>query len=228
MMIKCAITDDEPFARKGLANYIQKIEFLEMAGQFENAIQLNEAITENHIDLVFLDINMPLLSGVDFLRMTKNLPRVIFTTAYPEYAIESFELDVLDYLLKPISFQRFFKSALKAKEYFELLGQSSAKEYMFVKVNKRLEKIHFEDILFLESQQNYVLIYTNENKLMVHSTLKSLLESLPNDDFIQTHKSFVVAKAHIRAIEGNRILIKEFKIPISKYQKQAVLKEITR
>lgn len=228
MRIRCAITDDEPIARKGLVSYIEKIDFLELAGQFENAVDLSQALDRESIELVFLDINMPLLTGVDFLRSTPSPPRIIFTTAYPEYAIESFELDVLDYLLKPISFRRFFKSALKAKEYFELLQPATAKDYIFVRIDKRLEKLRFADILFLESQQNYVRVHTFEKKLMVHTTLKSLLSQLPFEGFIQTHRSFVVARAHVEAIEGNCILIADHKVPISKYLKQTVIEEITR
>jgi len=183
------------------------------------------------IDMIFLDINMPHLSGIEFLKAKENPPKVIITTAYPEYALESYDLDVLDYLLKPISFERFFKASNKARQYFELLLKNTASgesKYFFLKCNKRLEKIHFADILFIESMQNYVWIHTIHDKLLCHSTLKNIKAQLPEHLFVQTHKSFIASIKRVKAIEGNQLVINDHKIPISKYLKEEVLKKITR
>ncbi|MGZ5133536.1 MAG: response regulator, partial [Flavitalea sp.] len=156
MKIKCVVTDDEPFARKGLQGYIEKIEFLELVGNCEDAIQLNEMLKHQPVDLLFLDIEMPYMTGIEFLKNLSKPPKVIFTTAYEKYAVQGFDLDILDYLLKPISFQRFLKSANKAYEYFQLQHPVQAgADYIFVKADNRLEKIHFSDILFVEALENY-------------------------------------------------------------------------
>lgn len=228
MKIKCAITDDEPLARRGLEQYASTIDFLEVAGLCEDALQLNTLIQEKAIDLIFLDINMPHLSGIDFLKVrTNKQPKVILTTAYAEYALEGYELDVLDYLLKPISFERFFKAATKAKDFFNLAkATQSNSDYFFLKCNKRLEKIEPANILFVESMQNYIRIITSEETLTAHTTLKSIKGQLSEDLFLQPHKSYLVAIDKIKAIEGNQMIIGPHKIPISKYLKEAVLEKV--
>ena len=229
MKIKCVITDDEPLARKGLEKYVQQIDFLEHVASFEDALQLSEVLSDRTVDLIFLDINMPHLSGIDFLRMPQqNLPKVILSTAYPEFAIEGYELDILDYLLKPISFERFYKSAVKAKAFFELTQNNTTSDYFFLKCEKRLEKIVFEEICFIESMQNYVKFFLENETLLAHTTLKSVLAQLPNNQFIQPHKSYIIAIEKIKAIEGNQIIIGPHKIPISKYQKETVLRKILK
>lgn len=227
MKIKCIITDDEPLARKGLEKHANKIDFLEVVAQCENALQLNEALEKQAIDLLFLDINMPHLNGIDFLKLKKTTgPKVILCTAYPEYALEGYELEVLDYLLKPISFERFYKAASKAKAYFKMSAQPKETDYFFIKCDKRLEKISFQDILFLESMQNYVKIITSHETLVAHTTLKALKLQLPSSGFLQPHKSYVVAIDKIKAIEGNQLIIGQHKVPISRYQKEQALEKI--
>jgi len=223
--IRCIITDDEPVARKGLQGYIEKAGLFEIVAICEDAIQLNNVLKQQPVDLLFLDIEMPYISGIDFLKNLANPPKVIFTTAYERYAIQGFDLDILDYLLKPISFERFLKAANKAHDYFSQQVQQ-ADEYFFVKTDYKLEKIAFEDILFAEAMENYVAIYTQEKKVITHITLKSVQEKLPAKQFIQPHKSYLVNMNKIEAIEGNILHIQHYQVPVSKYQKEEVLEKI--
>ncbi len=225
MKISCIITDDEPVARKGLRGYIDKIDFLELVAVCEDAIQLNSMLRQQPVDLLFLDIEMPYLTGIDFLKNNSNPPKVIFTTAYEKYAIQGYELDVLDYLLKPISFERFFKAANKAFDYFKAQTQND-NSYIFVKADSKLEKVVFADILFVEAMENYVAIYLADKKLVTHSTLRSIVEALPADKFIQPHKSYLVNMQAIRSVEGNILHIDRYQVPVSKYQKDELMKKL--
>lgn len=228
MTITCIITDDEPFARKGLQGYIERIEFLHLAAVCEDALQLNMFLKQQQVNLIFLDIEMPYMTGIEFLRNVPDPPKIIFTTAYEKYAIQGFDLDVLDYLLKPVSFERFLKAANKAYEYFQVQQNSSDStgDYIFVRADNKLEKIQLGDILFVEALENYVSIQTRERKVVSHLTLLLIKEKLPPNRFIIPHKSYIVSIEHIRAIEGNIIHIDKFKIPISKYQKEEVMQKI--
>jgi DNA-binding LytR/AlgR family response regulator len=223
--IKCIITDDEPFARKGLQGYIEQIDFLELKGVCENAIELNSLLKKEPVDLLFLDIEMPYVTGIDFLKSISDAPKVIFTTAYEKYALQGFELEVLDYLLKPIPFKRFMRAANKAFDYFQQ-GPAANEDYIFVKADSRLEKIHFSDILFIEALENYIAIYTKERKIITHLTLKMIQEKLPAGAFIQPHKSYVVAIGKINSIEGNILHVLHHQVPISKYQKEEIMEKI--
>lgn len=227
--ISCIITDDEPFARKGLQGYIEKIGFFDLKGVCEDAIQLSDMLRKETVDLLFLDIQMPHITGVEFLRSMRNPPKVIFTTAYQQYAIDGFELDVMDYLLKPIPYERFLKAAWKARDYFALREQpESAVPYIFVKANGKLEKITFNEILFIEGMENYVAIYLENKKIVTHTTIKSLLEKLPSKQFIQTHKSYVIASDRVDTIEGNTLHIGQYKVPMSKYLREEVLGQLVK
>lgn len=227
--ISCIITDDEPFARKGLQGYIEKIDFLELKGICEDALQLSNLLQQQPVDLLFLDIQMPHITGVEFLKALRNPPKVIFTTAYAEYAIQGFELDVMDYLLKPISYDRFLKASWKARDYFELREKpENSAPYIFLKSNGKLEKITFADILFIEGMENYVAIYLENKKIITHTTIKSLIEKLPEKQFIQTHKSYVVAKDKINSIEGNTLHVNSYQVPVSKYLREEVLGKIVK
>lgn len=247
--IRCVITDDEPMARKGLQGYVQKIDFLELVGVCEDAVQLNSLLKQQPVDLLFLDIEMPYISGLEFLQQAVKPPKVVFTTAYEQYAIKGYELDVLDYLLKPISFERFLKAANKAYDHFnaqtgnsglrgnESIGGNSAaatgntaggagSAYLFIKTESRLEKVYFNDILLLEAMENYVGVYTADKKYITHSTLKGLQEQLPEADFIQPHKSYIVNLHAITAVEGNILHLGKYQVPVSKYQKEEVMERI--
>ena len=227
--ISCIITDDEPFARKGLQGYVEKIDFLDLKGSCEDALQLSNMLQQHPVDLLFLDIQMPHITGVEFLRALRNPPKVIFTTAFEHYAIQGFELDVMDYLLKPISYDRFLKAAWKARDYFALREQSTnSVPYLFIKSNGRLEKIIFSDILFIEGMENYVAIFLENKKIIAHCTIKSLLEKLPAKRFIQSHKSYVVAIDKINSIEGNTLHVQSYQVPVSKYLREEVLGQIVK
>ncbi|HLI92389.1 MAG TPA: LytTR family DNA-binding domain-containing protein [Puia sp.] len=225
--IKCVIIDDEPFARKGLQGYAGQIDFLDLRGMCENALELNSMLKREPVDLLFLDIEMPYLTGIEFLRQIAVKPKVIFTTAYEKYALQGFELEVLDYLLKPIPFERFLRAANKAWDYFN--GQQSAavvQDFIFVKADGKLEKILLADILFAEALENYVAIYTREKKTITHLTLKMLQEKLPPAAFVQPHKSYLIAIDKIKSIEGNILHIDRYQVPVSKYQKDEILEKI--
>lgn len=227
--ISCIITDDEPFARKGLQGYVEKIDFLDLKGTCEDALQLSNMLQQQPVDLLFLDIQMPHITGVEFLRALRNPPKVIFTTAFEHYAIQGFELDVMDYLLKPISYDRFLKAAWKARDYFAIREQpQNAAPYIFVKSSGKLEKITFADILFIEGMENYVAIYLENKKIITHATIKSLLEKLPGNQFIQSHKSYVVAMDKIDSIEGNTLHVQSYQVPVSKYLREEVLGKIVK
>lgn len=233
--IKCIITDDEPYARKGLQGYAAQVDFLDLRGICENAVELNSVLKREPVDLLFLDIEMPYMTGIDFLRHFPGAPKVIFTTAYEKYALQGFELEVLDYLLKPIPFERFIRAANKAYDYFRgqhttaglAAGMAGAPpDYVFVKADSKLEKIAFADILFAEALENYVAIYTREKKVITHLTLKMLLEKLPAAAFVQPHKSYVIAIDKINSIEGNILHIDRYQVPISKYQREEIMEKI--
>jgi len=227
MKIKCIVTDDEPFARKGLQGYIEKVDFLELTGVCENAIELNFMLKQQEVDVLFLDIEMPYMSGIELLKNLTNPPKVIFTTAYEKYAMEGYELEVMDYLLKPVSFERFLKSANKIYDYFKQQQQGAvAEDYFFVKADNKLEKISIADILFIEAMENYIAIYIKDRKIITHLTLKMIQERLPVADFVQPHKSYLVAINKIDSIEGNVLHLAQFQVPVSKYQKEDLLTKV--
>jgi DNA-binding LytR/AlgR family response regulator len=233
MKLNCIIIDDEPLARKGLREYIQDVDFLQLVGEFDNPLKSTEILSNQKIDLMFLDIHMPKITGIEFLRSLQHPPQVILTTAYPQYAVEGFDLNVLDYLVKPISFDRFLKAAMKAKE---MIGKSSAggssgvssEDYVFIKADNKLVKIFYHDILFVEALQNYVTIHTAQKKYITYLTFKSMEESLPSDLFIRVHKSFLVSASKIESIEGNCIRIGQHEIPISRTVKEEVLEKLLK
>jgi len=216
MEIKCIITDDEPIARKGLREYIEKIDYLSLIGECEDALQLNALLKTEQPDLIFLDIEMPYLSGLDLLSNIQNPPKVIITSDYEKYALKGYELDVVDYLLKPISFERFMKSADRIYRLLEKESAKNTSEYIFVKSDKQLKKILLKDILFIENMENYVNVFTTSSKEVVYSTLKLFSESLPKEQFLQVHRSYVVNMKHIQSIEGNVLHIADYEIPVAR------------
>ena len=222
MKIKCIITDDEPIARKGLRGYIEKIDYLSLIGECEDALQLNTLLKTEQPDLLFLDIEMPYLSGLDLLSNIQNPPKVIITSAYEKYALKGYELDVVDYLLKPVSFERFMKAVDKVYHLLEKESGENTNEYLFVKSGKQLKKIFLEDILFIESMENYVNVFTTSSKEVVYSTLKLFLESLPCEHFLQVHRSYIVNINHIHSIEGNTLHIAAHKIPVARNLRERV------
>lgn len=229
MKLKCIITDDEPMARKGLQGYVEKLDFLELVAVCEDALQLNNALKSQPVDLLLLDIEMPYMSGIELLSTLVNPPKVIITSAYEQYAIKGYDLEVVDYLLKPISFERFVKAINKAHDIItsqQNLLKSS--DYFFVKANQKYEKIFFNDILYIEGIENYVSIKTADEKIITHSTLRLILDKLPERQFIQTHKSFIVNAEKVSTVEGNMLGIGKNKIPVSRTFREKVLELILR
>ncbi|HTD93821.1 MAG TPA: LytTR family DNA-binding domain-containing protein [Chitinophagaceae bacterium] len=235
MKINCIIIDDEPLARKGLKEYVADVEFLQLAGEFDNAMKATGIIESGGVQLLFLDIQLPRITGLDFFKTLHHPPPVIFTTAYPNYALEGFELNALDYLVKPISFDRFYKAALKAKEFYEVREKNAGVNvavgqdgYFFIKADNRLVKLLFSEVLFAEALQNYVVIHTKEKKYVTYLTFKSVEDYLAGAQFIRTHKSYIVAAARIDSIEGNDIRIGQHHIPISRNLKEEVMEKLLK
>lgn len=228
MKIKCIITDDEPVAREGLQSYVEKVDFLALTGVCEDAIQLNTFLKTEQPDLLFLDIEMPYLSGLDLLATLSNPPKVIITSAYEQYALKGYELDVTDYLLKPISFERFLKAVNKVHDLLLKETAPAAEEFLFVKSDKQMKKVFLKDILFIEGLENYICIYTASDKILVHSTMKNIYNSLPESDFIQTHRSFIVNIHHVSLIEGNILNIAGHEIPVARNYRETVFARIIK
>jgi len=229
MIIHCAIIDDEPLARKGLKEYIADVDFLELVGEFDSPLKAANMISRGEVQLLFLDIQMPKITGLDFFKSIQNPPPVIFTTAYPQFALEGFEVNALDYLVKPISFDRFLKAALKAKEFYEVREKNTpADDHFYIKADNKLVKIQFEDVLLVEALQNYVVIHTAGKKYLTYLTFKSVEDYLPSDKFLRVHKSYIVAASKIDSIEGNDIRIGQHHIPISRNLKDEVMERLLK
>jgi DNA-binding LytR/AlgR family response regulator len=229
MKMNCLIIDDEPVARKGMEEYVHAIDFLNLIGICENASRATDHLASGQIDLLFLDIHMPGVSGIDFLKGLKDPPMAIFTTAYSEHALEGFSLDVIDYLLKPITFERFKKAAQKAFEFYELRQKASTASsdigdiFFFVKSDGKYEKVLFDEVCFIEALQNYAIIHTTSRKLITYITLTSLENQLPKRQFLKVHKSYIVSLPRIKAIEGSEIVIGDARIPVSRALKDEVM-----
>lgn len=231
MKLNCLIIDDEPMARKGLEEYVHEVDFLHLAGQCENAVKASALLQEGNIDLLLLDIHMPKLSGIEFLKTLKNPPMVIFTTAYSEYALEGYSLDIIDYLVKPIPFERFLKAVQKAHDFYVLKQKAEANpqtqpDYFFIKCDHKFEKVNYNDVLYVEAMQNYCIIHTAERKMIAYITFSGLESQLPANRFLKVHKSFLVSLSKVKAVEGNEILVDKARIPISRNLKDEVMQKI--
>jgi two-component system, LytTR family, response regulator len=230
-MINCLVVDDEPIARKGLLEHIRQIDFLHPVAECKSALEASLAIQQERIDLVFMDIQMPKMTGIEFLRASSVLPPVIFTTAYPEYAIEGYELDILDYLLKPISFTRFYKSALKAKEFLELKSSrrsTSTEDFFFIKSNQKIEKVLIRDVLYIEGLSNYIIVHTRQKKYIAYLTFKGIEEELGQSDFLRIHKSYLVSLNAIQSVTPTEVLLENIRLPLSKNYKALVMEKIEK
>lgn len=234
MTVKAIIIDDEPLAQKIIENYTQRIPALEIVCKCENPVEAIDALHKHDIDLLFLDINMPLLSGISFLKTIKNPPLVIITTAYTEYALECFELDVVDYLKKPFSFDRFLKAYIKIEnnlnriqsQKIPSIGSLSADDFFFVKSNKKTVKINFSDLVFVEALGDYIKLYTNNSHIVTNLTMKKISQILPSYSFFRIHKSYIVAISQIQSIEGNIVEVMKKKLPIGASYRSDFLKLI--
>ena len=233
MIIKCAIVDDEPLAVELLASYVNKIPFLELCGKYTNATDALHGISEQPVDLMFLDIQMPELNGLELSKMVPESTRIVFTTAFDRYAVDSFRVNALDYLLKPISYADFLEASNKAMQWFQLVQQNEQQvatpaveeepRSIFVKSEYKLLQINLDDIRYIEGLKDYVKIYTEQSPHPILSlmNMKAIEQLLPTSRFIRVHRSFIVQKSKIREIERNRIVFGDVYIPIGDSYKQA-------
>lgn len=221
---QCIVIDDEPLAIEVIKTHIEKLNTFEIIATFRNALEATDILSKTKTDLLFLDIQMPGMKGTDFLRNMLNPPKTILTTAYREYALEGYELDVVDYLLKPISFERFFKAINKFLknncseniQSFKDEPLNTDKDYIYLNVNKKIYKILFQQILYIESTKDYLTIHTITEKIVVKHTLSSLLDILPENDFMRIHRSFVVSLKHIRSFTSHSVNVGNLEIPVGK------------
>lgn len=228
LQMKCLIVDDESIAINGIANYIGKLDFLEVSDSCSSALEAADILKKKEIDLMFLDINMPHLSGLEFLESLQNPPLTIITTAYSEYALEGFRLHVLDYLMKPIAFQRFFQAVSKAQDLFrsQLVLKNEYEEStmnMYVRQGDAFQRIACEDILYAEGMQNYVKLYFEDKVLTIHQTMSSLEDILPKDQFFRIHRSYLINISHIHKISGGQVSINGNNLPIAKPKREELL-----
>lgn len=234
--MRCIVVDDEPLALELMRNYISKVPFLELIATCGSAAEALVALKNNKTDLLFLDIQMPDITGVQLLKSLKEKPIVIFTTAYEEYALEGFNLDAIDYLLKPIPFDRFLKAVNKAQEYHSIRQNNSIpptfpeinEGFLFVKADYKIVKISIADIQFVEGLKDYIKIFTSASQkpILTLLSLKSIEEKLPARDFVRVHRSFIVSIPRINSIQRNRIFIGEKEIPVGEQYKEAFFSKI--
>ncbi len=229
--LNCIVIDDEPLACKGLVEYIQEVDSVNLIAVVNSPAEAIKYLPKS--DLMYLDINMPKISGIDFLKQVKNPPLTIITTAYQQYALEGYELDVIDYLLKPISFQRFIKATTKAIDYFRIqnsdpvaISAVGVRDYFFVKSNGVLEKIMLSEILTVEAMANYIIINCSNKKVVAYLTLKQINEFLPEDAFLKVHKSYIVACDKINRIDHDEIIISGMTVPVGMNYKEIVEQKI--
>lgn len=231
MKIKCILIDDEPLAIKVLENYFTNFSDFEIIGTFNNALEALEFINNNGVDAVFLDINMPMMTGFELISLIENKTRVIITSAFREFAVESYDLDVLDYLLKPIPLPRFVKCINKITAEFNLKNNIKIEyqridSHIFIKVDKKMIKINIDEILFIEGMKEYIKVITVDKTYITHKSLTSLSDELPADRFIRIHKSYTIAIDKVKSIEGNRIQIQSYTIPIGRNYSKEVKSKI--
>ncbi len=229
--MKCLIVDDEPLARFHLKELANQIDFLSVEETCATALEADARVKESEIDLLFLDINMPYLNGIDFLEQLENPPLCILTTAYSEYALEGFRLQVVDYLLKPIAFNRFYQAVNKAQQQFiinEKLKKNTPLDdpFLYVRQSDTFIKVSWVDILYIESMQNYTKLHFKDKSLVIHQTMKAIEESLPSEHFFRIHKSFLINIIHIDMISGGRLFINKTELPISRTRKEELLNQV--
>lgn len=228
--MQCLVIDDEPLARAGIIDFIGKLDFLTVAGSCSSAMEASEHIRKGSIDLLFLDINMPYLSGLDFLESLEHPPLTIITTAYSEHALEGFRLQIVDYLLKPIPFKRFYQATLKARQLYMMSistrNPQPVDTFLYVRQGDSFRKISWVDILYIEGMQNYAKLHFKNQELVIHQTMISLEETLPRDNFFRIHKSYLINIAHIDQISGGRLFINGQELPISRTRREDLLKEV--
>jgi len=230
--MKCVIVDDEPLAIDVIKSHLSSTEGLELVGTASNAIMAAELLKKNEVDLVFLDIQMPEITGVDFVKSLENPPMIVFTTAYAEYAVEGFELDAVDYLLKPVSKERFDKAVQKAYEYQKLKSGGNTEtteleeDYIFVKANQKLIKISYDEILYVEAFADYVKIFIPDRRIVTLQTMKKMEVKLPAEKFCRIHRSFIVGLKHIESYNTSEVEIDNKRLPIGKNYKDRFMEHM--
>ena len=226
--INCIITDDEPLARKGMQNFASRIPYLNVIATCTNAMETMDALKNKNADVIFLDIHMPQLSGIEMLKSLSNTPLTVITSAFPDYALQSYELNVIDYLVKPVSFERFVKSVNKVRDFISLkndhVNESKATEnFFFIKCDHRYEKVFYEEILFIQAMQNYVIIHTHDKRLITYLTIKGVEEYLPKSMFIKVNKSNIISLSKINSIAGDEVMVGEHEFSIGRNFKNEVM-----
>ncbi|MEL6676301.1 MAG: LytTR family DNA-binding domain-containing protein [Bacteroidota bacterium] len=233
--LRCIAIDDEPLALEVLQRFAAKVPGITLEAVFQNPVKASQFLQEEKVDLIFLDIQMPDLTGMQFLETLSEKPLVIFTTAYSQYAVDSYNLDAVDYLLKPIVFDRFVKAVNKAQEVWQAKnaqrdipgrGESlvNGEEYLFIKSDTRFFKVNYGDILFIEGMRDYIAVHTPKQRILTLMSMTKMLERLPSADFMRVHKSYIIGIHHINLIQNNRVIIAGKEIPISNSYKEAFLK----
>lgn len=231
MKIKCVLIDDEPLAIKVLQNYFTNFTDFEVIATFNNSLEALDFINSTSVDAVFLDINMPMMTGFELISLIESKTKVIITTAFREFAAESYDLDVLDYLVKPIPLPRFIKCINKITTEYNLKNNikvetTKGDSHIFIKVDKKMMKINIEEILFVEGMKEYIKVVTPDKTYITHKSLTSLSEELPADRFLRIHKSYVIALNKVKSIEGNRVQIQSYNIPIGRNYSKEVKNKI--
>lgn len=231
--IKCLVVDDEPLAAKVIESYLKKLDGFELAAKCSNAVEAFNQLNSNNIDLIFLDIKMPQITGMDLIRSLTNPPKIILTTAYREYAVESYEHDVVDYLLKPISFERFLKAVSKITNTISnttgsITPKENEPEYIFVKSNKKQVKVALDEILYIEGLKEYLRIVTSNEKIISYLSLTYMEEKLPSSQFVRVHRSYIVSIDKIRSYTSTELTLTDKTIPIGRHYKQRTLKMLQK
>ena len=225
MKLKCIVIDDEIIARSGIEDFISKTSFLEHTNSFGAAEKALEFLEKNKVDVIFLDIQMPSMNGLEFTELLKEKNNIIFTTAHREYALDGFDLNAIDYLLKPISYSRFLKAVGKLKENNKNESKS-IEDHIFIKTDGIITKVYIKDILYFESANDYIFVYTKKERLMTLTSIKHIIEKLPKNNFIRIHRSHLVSLMHIKKIEGNLLHIGGAKLQISRGYRTEVYNQI--
>jgi len=231
--VNCLVADDEPIAREIIQNYCAHLPNLKVVASCSNALEAKAAMQEHPVDILFLDINMPVLDGISFLKTIQHKPQVIFTTAYKEYALNAFDLAAVDYLLKPFSLERFIVAVDKALERInkpaaavQNVTAEKTENYLFVKTDSKIYRIAYQDIIYAEANGNYTKIVTTQQTLTPGITFTGFEQQLPSSKFIRVHRSFIINKSHITHIEGNRVFVNNTEIPIGSNYKEGFIKEL--
>lgn len=229
--MKCIIVDDEPLAREGMELNVQDVSYLDLVGQFSNASDANTFLQQNEVDLMFLDIQMPGITGLEFIRSLKNPPLVILTTAYPQYALEGFELDVVDYLMKPVRLARFIKSCNKAKELFDLKNTTQdviekiEDDFIYIKSDRKYIRLFFNEIHYIKGMKDYVMLYTEKKRVMTAMNIKTIFSQLPKNIFARVSKSHIINVNFIDSVEIDFIQLKGEEIPLGRTYKEEFMAE---